>query len=107
MLTPKEWKIFQATDNAKVIAESIRQIPSHWSLTPLQDKAPKRPDWQTEPFIPHEVIASLITKGEQVVSKRTGKPYRRYWSGYGLRTGEASGGLLAIDVDGATCSTLY
>jgi hypothetical protein len=41
MLTPKEWKIFQATDNAKVIAESIRQIPSHWSLTPLQDKSTK------------------------------------------------------------------
>jgi hypothetical protein len=105
-LTPKEWKIFQPTDNAKLIAESIRQIPSHWSLTPLQDKAPKRKDWQTEAFIPHDVIASLITKGEQVVSKRTGKPYRRYWSGYGLRTGEASGGLLAIDVDGVSAQPI-
>jgi energy-converting hydrogenase Eha subunit A len=63
-----------ATDNAKVIAESIRQIPSHWSLTPLQDKAPKRLDWQTEAFIPHEVIASLITKGSRLQVSERVKP---------------------------------
>ena len=103
---PKEWKIFQATDNAKVIAESIPEIPSHWSLTPLQDKAPKRKDWQTEAFIPHGVIASLIAKGEQATSKRTGETYRRYWSGFGLRTGESSGGLIAIDVDGASAQPI-
>jgi len=106
MQPPKDWKIYQPTYNAKLIAESIHQIPSHWSLTPLQDKAPKRLNWQTEPFIPHEVIASLITKGEQATSKRTGKIYRRYWSGYGLRTGDTSGGLLAIDVDGASAQLI-
>jgi len=106
MQAPKDWKIYQPTDNAKLIAESIHQIPSHWSLTPLQDKAPKRLDWQTEPFIPHNFIASLITKGEQATSKRTGKPYRRYWSGYGLRTGDTSGGLLAIDVDGVSAQPI-
>ena len=106
MQPPKDWKIYQPTYNAKLIAESIHQIPSHWSLTPLQDKAPKRLNWQTEPFIPHEVIASLITKGGQATSKRTGKPYRRYWSGYGLRTGDTSGGLLAIDVDGVSAQPI-
>ena len=106
MLTPKERKIYQPTDNAKVIAESVHQIPSHWSLTPLQDKAPKRLDWQTEPFIPHEIIASLIVEGEQAVSKRTGETYPRYWSGYGLRTGDTSGGLLALDVDGASAQPI-
>jgi hypothetical protein len=104
MRTPLQ--IFNCVPNAQTIAASVKDIPSHWSLTPLQDKAPKRLDWQTEPFIPHEVIASLITKGEQAVSKRTGKPYPRYWSGYGLRTGDTSGGLLAIDVDGASAQPI-
>jgi hypothetical protein len=67
------WQIFNRVPKADGIAASLKDIPRHWSLTPLQDKAPKRPDWQTEPFIPHEVIASLITKGEQATSKRTGK----------------------------------
>ena len=80
------WKVFERVQNAKVIAASLKEIPSHWSLT--------------EAFIPHELIASLIIKGEQATSKRTGKSYRRYWSGYGLRTGSASGDLVAIDCDG-------
>jgi len=100
------WKIFNRVPNADTIAAALKDIPPHWSLTPLQDKAPKRPDWQTEAFIPHDVIASLITKGEQAVSRRTGKIYRRYWSGFGLRTGEASGGLLAIDVDGTSAQPI-
>jgi len=103
-LTP--WEIFDRIPNADEIAAALKDVPYHWSLTPLQDKAPKRLDWQTEPFIPHEVIASLITKGEQVTSKRTGEPYRRYWSGFGLRTGDASGGLLAIDVDGVSAQPI-
>ena len=103
---PTHWQIFDRVPNADEIAAALKDVPCHWSLTPLQDKAPKRPEWQTEPFIPHEVIASLITKGEQVTSKRTGKPYRRYWSGFGLRTGDTSGGLLAIDVDGVSAQPI-
>ena len=38
--------------------------------------------------------------------KRTGKPYRAFCSGYGLRLGEVSGGLLAVDVDGSSAEAL-
>ncbi|HEY9892153.1 MAG TPA: plasmid replication protein, CyRepA1 family [Candidatus Sericytochromatia bacterium] len=100
------WQPFNRVPNADEIAAALKDIPGHWSLTPLQNKAPKRLDWQTEPFIPHELIASLIVKGEQSTSKRTGKPYRRYWSGFGLRTGDTSGGLLAIDVDGVSAQPI-
>jgi len=101
----QDWKIFERCPNAKAIAEGLKDVPAHWSLTPLQDKSPKRDNWQTEPFIPHSTIAELILHGEQKVSKK-GKQYQAYWSGFGLRTGEASGGLLAIDVDGESAQPL-
>ena len=101
----KEWKIFFRVPNAKALAAGLKDIPAHWSLTPLQDKSPRRDNWQTEPFIPHSTIADLILHGEQKISKR-GKKYRAYWSGFGLRTGEASGGLLALDVDGSSAQPL-
>ncbi|HEY9833962.1 MAG TPA: bifunctional DNA primase/polymerase [Stenomitos sp.] len=103
--TCQAWKIFERVPNATAIAERLKDIPAHWSLTPLQDKSPRRDNWQTEPFIPHSTIAELILHGEQKVSKK-GKTYRAYWSGFGLRTGEASGGLLAIDVDGSSAQPL-
>lgn len=102
----KEWKIFERVPNAEAIAAGLKDIPAHWSLTPLQDKSPRRDNWQTEPFIPHSTIADLILRGDEGISKKTGKPYHRYWSGFGLRTGEASGGLLAIDVDGESAQPL-
>ncbi|MBD2015362.1 bifunctional DNA primase/polymerase [Microcoleus sp. FACHB-53] len=101
----QEWKIFFRVPNAKALAAGLKDIPAHWSLTPLQDKSPRRDNWQTEPFIPHSTIADLILHGEQKLSKR-GKKYRAYSSGFGLRTGEASGGLLALDVDGSSVQPL-
>lgn len=106
MKAPLEWKIFERVPNAEAIAAGLKDIPAHWSLTPLQDKSPRRDNWQTEPPIPHDIIAGLIVRGDEGVSKKTGKPYHRYWSGFGLRTGEASGGLLAIDVDGESAQPL-
>lgn len=102
---PQEWKPFKRVPNAKAIAESLKQIPSHWSLTPLQDKSPKRLNWQSEGFIPHATIRDLILNGEAKISK-AGNNYTQYWSGYGLRTGEASGGIIAIDVDGESAKPL-
>lgn len=101
----QDWKIFDRCPNAKAIATGLKDIPAHWSLTPLQDKSPRRENWQNEPFIPHSTIAELILHGEQKVSKK-GKTYTAYWSGFGVRTGEASGGLLAIDVDGTSAQPL-
>jgi hypothetical protein len=103
MITTKvsEFLPFKPLPNAAIIAASLKEIPSHWSLTPLQGKKPFRKGWQSEPFIPHGKIADLIINGEEAISKE-GKPYRRFWSGFGLRLGEASLGLLAVDVDGSS-----
>jgi hypothetical protein len=94
---------FKRILNAEAIAAGVRDIPAHWSLTPLQEKKPLRKGWQSEPFIPHEKIADLILNGEHAISKKT---YKRFWSGFGLRLGEASGGLLAVDVDGASAEPI-
>ncbi|ARV63378.1 hypothetical protein BZZ01_32790 (plasmid) [Nostocales cyanobacterium HT-58-2] len=100
-----KWLPFKRLSNGHEVAEGLKKIPAHWSLTPLQDKRPMRTGWQTEDFIPHEEIARLILDGEKAVSRK-GNPYTRYWSGFGVRTGEASGGLLAIDVDGETAEKI-
>ena len=100
------WKSFERIPNAEAIAASLKDLPSHWSLTPLREKRPFRKGWQTEPFIPHATIADLILRGDEATSQRTGKTYRRFWSGFGLRLGEASKGLLAIDVDGSSAEPI-
>lgn len=100
------WSIFGRAPNAEAIATGLKDIPTHWSLTPLQDKAPRRDGWESEPFIPHSRIADLILKGERKTSKKSGKEYVCFYSGVGVRTGEQSGGLVAIDIDGASADPL-
>src|SRR5579883_2402769 len=101
----QNWTIFEIVPNAQKIATELKKIPRHWALTPIQDKQPKRKGWQTETPLTFDEIAQLILHGELVESKQ-GNKYRRYWSGFGLRTGNVSGGLLEIDVDGPTAETL-
>lgn len=101
-----KWNPFSRAPNASAVAAGIRDIPDHWSLTPLQDKRPSRDNWQSEPFIPHSAIADLILKGERKTSKKSGRDYTTFYSGAGLRTGEQSGGLIALDVDGFSAEPL-
>ncbi|MBD2095934.1 bifunctional DNA primase/polymerase [Trichocoleus sp. FACHB-591] len=77
---------------AQQLIDALKTIPSHWALTPLQDKSPKRRGWQTEPSIPRSELTKLLQD--------------EYWTGYGLRTGAVSGGVVAIDVDGLTTEPL-
>lgn len=100
-----QWKPFERHPRAAAIAESLKDIPCHWSLTILSGKQPLRQAWQSEPFIPHSTIADLLITGEPTTNK-SGRPYRRFWSGYGLRLGEPSGGLLAIDIDGESAEPI-
>jgi glycerol-3-phosphate cytidylyltransferase-like family protein len=92
--------------NAREIVKGLEIIPAHWSLTPVQEKSPRRKQWQTEDVIPHSEIAQLILHGDDAISEKSGKPYHRYWSGFGLRLGEASQGLIDIDVDGYSAQKL-
>ena len=100
------WTPFQPVPHASAIAAALTDIPSHWSLTPLWEKRPYRDGWQHEPFIPHQEIANLLQQGDERLSKRTGNTYHAFCSGYGLRLGEASGGLLAVDIDGSSAERL-
>jgi len=94
-----QWNSFQRHPRAAEIAEGLGQIPLHWALTPVIEKRPYRQGWQTEtPVARHSIIEGILS-GVNRISK-TGKSYRSYNSGFGLRLGDISGGLLAIDIDG-------
>ncbi len=100
------WKVFSKHPRAEEIAYELRNIPEHWALTPVRGKKPYRTNWQQEPPIDRESLSNGITQGQESTSKKTGKPYTAYDSGYGVRLGDISGGLLAIDVDGASAETI-
>lgn len=101
-----EWTPFERVTAAEAIAQGLTVLPDHWSLTPLRDKRPYRDGWQSEALVSRTAIADAILKGDRCRSKSSGKAYTGYASGYGLRLGEASGGLVAIDVDGTSAEAL-
>jgi hypothetical protein len=76
---------FQST-TPQLLLNGLQLIPSDWVLTPvLNNKRPYRNNWQNE----------VLSRDELVQIIRSGKP-----TGYGIKTGPVSGGLLAIDCDG-------
>ncbi|MBS0015303.1 MAG: bifunctional DNA primase/polymerase, partial [Arthrospira sp. SH-MAG29] len=80
------YNITQKPAIGKLIAE-ISSIPSDWVLTPVNgNKAPYRKGWQNESAISRDILLDEISKGRA--------------KGYGLRTGQISGGIVAIDADG-------
>ncbi len=64
--------------------------PREWSLTPVQRKRPYRPNWQSEPPLDRDSIEQELKSGRA--------------TGVGLRLGEDSGGLVAVDLDGISAS---
>src|SRR5579883_1520262 len=101
----KPWDPFHRVHNAKEIVDELIKAPEKLKFTVLQDKRPLRKNWQEEEPLSRQDIADLILYGQQRTSKK-GNLYRQYWSGYGLRTGEISGGVLAIDCDGSSAQEL-
>lgn len=71
----------------------LKSIPDDWALTPVDgNKRPYRKNWQREnPLNRHEIF-------KEINSGRA--------KGYGIRTGEISGGILAIDADGFAAEEL-
>lgn len=88
---------FETTNQACI--DALATLPEQLSLTPVKDKAAKRDNWQIEPSIPRDELTILLEHGERVRAKNGGW-YQRKYTGYGLRTGSVSGGILALDVDG-------
>ena len=78
--------------NAQDLINGLASIPDNWKLTPVKAKRPLRPNWQKEEPLPNPELISELNTGK--------------WDGYDLRTGDVSGGLLAIDVDGATAQNI-
>ncbi|NEP38199.1 MAG: DUF3987 domain-containing protein [Okeania sp. SIO2H7] len=75
------------------LIQGLNQIPEAIALTPNKaDKKAYRENWTTEPALARELIISDITKG---IAK-----------GYGIRLGEVSGGIVAIDEDGEAAAKL-
>jgi hypothetical protein len=103
-LTP--WKPWNPVPNAEAIASTLKDFPSNWSLTPLRGKKPYRKGWQTEPPLLRETIARLILDGEKAINNDTGETYTGFASGFGLRLGDVSDGLLAIDLDGESAKLI-
>jgi KaiC/GvpD/RAD55 family RecA-like ATPase/DNA-binding PadR family transcriptional regulator len=74
-------------DNKAQLVAGLQQLPLNWALTPVDgNKRPYRQSWQSEAPLSREALASEIKSGRA--------------KGYGIRTGETSGGILAIDADG-------
>lgn len=70
------------------LIDGLNHIPPTWALTPVDDhKAPYRAGWQTEPSLSATELIETIAQGAK---------------GYALRLGTVSGGIVAIDLDGAS-----
>jgi hypothetical protein len=65
--------------------QSIAHTPSNWALVPVKGKAPYTDRWESKTFSRKAIAADL----------RHGKA-----TGFGLKTGPVSGGIIAIDCDG-------
>ena len=92
------------------LISGLNDIPESWALTPVDGKKrPYRLDWQKEEPLSKDAIAIKIKTGEQENYKAQDGCIKQYFVkalGYGLRTGEVSGGILAIDADGHAAEEL-
>ncbi|WP_189523613.1 DUF3987 domain-containing protein [Nostoc sp. PA-18-2419] len=81
------------TTTASRLISGLQQIPGNWALTPVTDnKRPYREDWQRETALNRQALIKELQSGKAL--------------GYGIRTGEVSGGILAIDADGHAAEAL-
>jgi hypothetical protein len=97
-MTPKAQTQSMSLVRENLVA-TLGKLPDNWVLTPVHNKRALRNNWQTEPALNRGHLAHQILNGT-LATKDNGTEYTQTWNGYGLRTGNISGGLLGIDVDG-------
>jgi hypothetical protein len=85
---------------SKKLITELTNLPANWQLTPLIEKRPYRLNWQDEAPIPRDALIQVIRNGEKVWSDRKNRQWTAYPTGYGIRLGKVSGGIVAIDFDG-------
>lgn len=88
-------------DERTALIKGLDSLPDTWALTPLIGKKPFRKNWQNEDAIPKGELAKIIQYGEDLPAGN-----KRWFTGYGIRTGSMSGNLLAIDIDGPSAKKL-
>ncbi len=100
---------YKRADAASLIS-GLQQIPPYWALTPVERKNAYRLDWSKEAPLSPGAIAHKIQFGskERFRDKGTGEIKERFLraTGYGIRTGEVSGGIIAADADGYAAEAL-
>ena len=64
-------------------------LPTSWALTPVKEKRPLRPSWQSEQPIDRDILLRLLSTGEEL-SKSDGGTWHCAWTGVGLRLGSIS-----------------
>jgi hypothetical protein len=98
------------TTTTSQIISGLQLIPNNWALTPVDgNKRPYREGWQQEAPLSPVAITEKLQFGEWVNYKdKDGNLKKRFVKplGYGIRTGEVSGGILALDVDGHAAEAL-
>lgn len=120
---PNAWKPFNPAPNVYDLVETVDTIPEGIVLLPLYDKSPKffrdplrggfRQNWNKE--LPgaenRELVKRHIAGIKSVKNASLHKGiyteedlYKSYSSGIGIATGEVSGQIFAIDVDGPTAN---
>lgn len=81
---------YSMNDATASLIKALESFPEQWTLTPVQDKAPKIKNWQKG--IDRSIIIKELEAGRA--------------NGIGLITGELSGCILAIDCDGHSAHQL-
>ncbi|MDR9405401.1 MAG: bifunctional DNA primase/polymerase, partial [Halothece sp. Uz-M2-17] len=104
--TVTHWKPFTKHPQADEIIKGLETIPDSWALTPVIEKRPYRDGWQNEQPLCKAELYNCILNGETIWSEKKQKIWHGYASGYGLRLGDVSDGLIALDIDGASVQQL-
>lgn len=92
--------------NAETLISELTNIPDYYALTPIGGKVPYRKGWQSEKPYSKDQIKHFITNGSTEFTKESKTPYTRYPTGYAVRLGDISKGIIAIDIDGSDADDL-
>mgnify|MGYP000567710288 CR=1 FL=1 len=122
--------LFDAPDKAitAALVEQLKKLPEQWALIPCVEKRPSMFGWERN-HPTRQALIKGVRKGDKAVKKKwlddpifwaisaacdgdvnhssmAPFTYTRYYTGFGIKSGEASGGLLLIDIDGVSAIPL-
>lgn len=90
----------QHSPNTDALIKAISKLPNAWALTPCVGKQNLWPAWSKE-----RLDRSLLIDAIQKQTNKSGR--HTAWTGFSLISGPMSGGVMAIDFDGALALEKY